>query len=309
MTRSNWKENQREPEISILADLSVEVDDLFRPYLQSVAPPVQSSAAPIRPAPQSTSGQLFEVVIRSLTNFWPGSKSEALVPQRQATVHPTAPERNAPADCFTRMVMPKAITPGLLPLSHEVREELLELRAEVMQAARTQQLQTLMLCGVEGAVGTSFVAGQLTRLLAEFAQMKVAFLTLAPNREKKSRRALSPAASVLPRVQFLLRRTELPNLVELASANGTITLTELLCHCPTADVLRQMKAEFDLIVIDAPAITMYSEAAALAALMDGVILVAEPHVTPLRRMDRAHRRLRKAHAKVLGMVFNRQRRP
>lgn len=306
-TACHWKDEPRGQGLSSLADLSVEhcVDDLFRPFLSSATKPPEVPAVPASEA-DTTGGQRFEVVVRSLPRCWPASR--ALVPPEQTT-SPPAPPQMPPPENFVRGVSPKTVAPSPPPLPHEVREELLELRAEVLHAARTRQLQTLMLCGVEGGAGTSFVAGQLSRLLAEFTQIKVAFLTLVPHRERKPLRVRTTPAASLPQLQLLLRRTELPNLVELASANGTITLTELLCQCPTTDVLRQIKAAFDLIVIDAPAIALHSEAAALAALMDGVILVAKPNVTPLRRMDRAHRRLRKAHANVLGMVFNRQRRP
>lgn len=313
----NWKIEQQRDEVCLLADLPSEncVEEMFRPYLSSVIAPTaqqptrELASAPAPPEQRTTTGQMFEVVVRSFTNLWQLERTDALVQQDQG--QPAVPAREQesalPVENFVPVIMPRTVAPLSPPLPHEVREELLELRTEVMQATRTRNLQTLMICGVESGVGTSFVAGHLSRSLAEYAQMKVAFLTLVASREKKVS-WLARRSVALP-LQLLLRRTELPNLIEIASSNGTISLTELLCHCSTAEVLRQIKAEFDLIVIDAPTIAMYGEAAALAALMDGVILVAEPDVTLLRRVDRAHRRLRKARAEVLGMVFNRQRRP
>lgn len=310
MTQNNWK--QPGQEIPILADLSVDncVDDMFRPFLRADAARAVTRPAPAPPLPEKPTEKRFEVVLRSLADLWSASVPSAravLAPLRRVppTVRPA--ETPLPTDNFARTVVPRAATPVAPPLPHEAREELLELRAEVLNAVRTRRLQILMLCGVDAGVGTSFIAAQLTRLLAEFAQTKVAFLTLVPSREKPPYRLVSRAS--LPQLQFLLRRTERPNLVELASAKGTITLTEMLCHCPTAEVLRQMKQEFDFVVIDAPAIAMHGEAAALAGLVDGVILVAEPHVTPLRHMDRTQRRLHRARAHILGMVFNRQQRP
>jgi Mrp family chromosome partitioning ATPase len=295
----NQQDQRRGEELRLLAEVAESLDEMFQPYLAAASTARQPQTAlpafieSSKPAGKMT-GQMFEVVLRSFANLWP--MSEALTPR------PPAP----PPESFARTVVPRAAVAAAQPLPHEVREELLELRTEVMHAARTRRLQTLMLCGVEAGAGTSFVAHQLSRLLAEYAPLKVAFLTLVSGQEKKPKRP--PQAAAPPRLQFLLRRTELPNLTEIASANGTISLTELLCHCSTPEVLRQIKAEFDLLVIDAPAIALYGEAALLAALMDGVILVAEPHVTPLRRMDRAERRLQKARAHVLGMVLNRQRR-
>ena len=266
------KDEQDSDDLRVLADLNVEscVDEMFRPYLR-----------------------LPEARERHL--------------QVHTVAKNPAPEMTLPVENFLPVIVPKAaaITPPSTP--REVREELLELRAEVFHLARTKGLQTLMICGVESGVGTSFVAGQLSRLLAEFIRLKIAFLTVIPNREKKISR-FGRRTELQPQIHFLLRRTELPNLAEIASSNGNISLSEFLGSCETSEVIRQMKEEFDLIVIDAPAIDSFSETALLAALMDGVVLVAEPHVTPLRRLDRAYNRLDKAHANVLGMVFNRQHR-
>ena len=306
MKHNNWKQPGRE--IPILADLSVEncVDEMFRPFWRTevvcpaTSPPVASALLS-----EKTTSKRFEIVLRLLVNLWSPPKPSAPVarpPTRRVQTTVCSSESATP----DRTLVPRAAAPVAPPLPHTACEELLELRAEVLNAVRTRRLQTLMLCGVDTGVGTSFIAEQLTQLLAEFAQTKVAFLTLVPHRKKKPNRRLTLAS--LPQLQFLLRRTERPNLVELASANGAITLTEMLYHCPTPEVLRQMKQEFDFVIIDAPAIAIYAEVADLAGLMDGVILVAEPNVTPLRRMERAHRRLNKARAKVLGMVFNRQRR-
>ena len=263
-------EEQNGKEMLRLADLNVEhcIDEMFRPFLHS---------------------------------------NEAQ--KRHLEVQPVAtgaPENALSVESFSP-VIPRPTVTTSQPLPDEAREELLELRSEVMQVARTRGLQTLMVCGVESGVGTSFVAGQLSRLLAEFVRMKVALLTIVPGREKKISR-LGRRTELSPQLQFLLRRTELFNLTEIASCHGTISLPELLGSCDTSEVLRQMKQEFDLIVIDAPAIATFRESALLAAWMDGVILVAEPHVTPLRRVDSAHRRLHKAEANILGMVFNRQHR-
>lgn len=305
---SVWTEGLGGNEIPILADLTeASLDDLFRLYCPSAPEPTEQLPLPHR---SPMRGQSFDVIVRPLPQLCPVLPGPAPLPERTSlqlrTQQSLLPAEARATENFAEAIVPKAAAPIPPSLPHEQREELLDLRAEVMQAVRAQHLQTLMLCGVEPGAGTSVVARQLTRLLAEYAQMKVAFLPLLPGREKK-RKWFARRASTPP-LQFLLRATELPNLVEIASANGTIALTELLCHCAPLEVLKEMKDTFDLIVVDAPALATYSDAARLAALLDGVILVAEPNVTPLRQMDCAHQRLRKARANVLGMVFHRQER-
>jgi hypothetical protein len=210
-----------------------------------------------------------------------------------------------PLPGFNPMVQPHLHATYELPaLPQEVREKLFELHAEITAFMRTQHLQTLVLCGVESGNGASFIAAHLSRVLAEFARLKVALLTVVP--ASGERKAL-PSADFEHVQVFLLRRTEKANLVEIVAPHGAVTLPDVLYGCNTPQLMRQLKAAFDLIVIDAPAITTSAEAALLAASADGVLLVAQQHATTLRRLDQAHQRLRKVRAVILGMIFNRSR--
>lgn len=206
---------------------------------------------------------------------------------------------------FLQMVSPRpSVALSSPPLPHELREELLGLCAEIVPAAKVKKLQTLMICGIEPGVGASFLARHLSRMLAEFKRFRIALLTVIGTKEQ---RRISQRTSVMRRdFEYVLLRTEHPNLMEIASAQGTVTLSELLGGPLASVALRQMQQEFDFIIIDAPAVARYAEAALLAALLDGVILVAEQNVTSLRQMDKAHNRLRQAN--VLGIVLNRQKR-
>lgn len=216
---------------------------------------------------------------------------------------PFSPAHELPQ--FMQMVSPRpyiAATPPSLP--PELREEMMGLCAEIVQTAKAQPLQSLMICGVEPGVGAGFVAQNLSRALAEFRRFRIALLTV---RSAHDQRHSNQRPSV-PRRNFdyLLYRTERPNLMEISTAQGTITLTELLGGEGAAIALRQMQEEFDFIVVDSPPVTGSAEVAWLASVLDGVMLVAEPHVTSLRQMDRAYQRLHKARAKVLGVILNRQ---
>ncbi len=201
--------------------------------------------------------------------------------------------------------------PWLPPLPRELQQELLELCSEIRQATRLQPLQTLLICGVEAGVGASFVARCLSGSLAEFRQLRIALLTVvsAPIANGSSQRAAGGPGALLRRdVDYLLFRTERPNLMEIASVQGDVTLTDLLCGAQMSVALQQLKREFDFIVIDTPTVTLHAEVALLAAMLDGVILVAQQHATSLRRMDQAYHRLGKVQANVLGIVLNRQQR-
>lgn len=199
---------------------------------------------------------------------------------------------------------------GVPPLPRQLREELLELCTEIMQATKSQNLQMLMICGIASGVGASFVARCLSGLLAEFRQLRVALLPVVSASAAAENRSGQRVSNMLMRrdVDYVLFRTERPNLMEIASPQGAITITELLCGTGTSVALQHLKREFDFIVVDTPAVAMHAEVALLAALMDGVILVAKQHTTSLRQMDQAYHRLGKVEANVLGVVLNRQKR-
>ena len=164
-----------------------------------------------------------------------------------------------------------------------------------------------MICGVEAGVGASFVARCLSGSLAEFKQLRIALLTVvSTSTNGTSQRA--PGAVMRRDVGYLLFRTERPNLMEIASLQGDVTLTDLLCGVDMSVALQQLKQEFDFIVVDTPTVTLHAEVALLAAMLDGVILVAEQHATSLRQMDQAYHRLGQVQANVLGIVLNRQKR-
>lgn len=119
-----------------------------------------------------------------------------------------------------------------------------------------------------------------------------------------------------------------PGLVEVLS--GAIELDEVLVSSPqtsrlmvlqsgtappdpgqvfwlesTHRLIRELRDRFDFLVVDAPPILPYADARALAALVDGVILVGRPGVTTREAMQRSLELLAQANsAPVLEIVLN-----
>ena len=65
--------------------------------------------------------------------------------------------------------------------------------------------------------------------------------------------------------------------------------------------------EYDWIVMDGPPVLFASDAAALGAIADGVVIVVEAGRTKKPVLSRAVDLLRKAGARILGSVLNRRR--
>jgi Mrp family chromosome partitioning ATPase len=65
-----------------------------------------------------------------------------------------------------------------------------------------------------------------------------------------------------------------------------------------------LPAEFAHVVISAPPVGLYADAALLAQKTDGIVLVLEANATRWRTVRKAKQALESAHVKVLGTVLN-----
>ena len=84
---------------------------------------------------------------------------------------------------------------------------------------------------------------------------------------------------------------------------------ELLESVEMRRLLEEAKQHYDLIVIDTPPLTGVTDAAAIASIVDGVILVVRGGVTDRDALDLTVQRLERVNGQVLGVVFNAVRGP
>ena len=83
--------------------------------------------------------------------------------------------------------------------------------------------------------------------------------------------------------------------------------TSILGLPPLKAAIEQFRARFDWVIIDGPPITVYSDAAILAPLADGVVLVVEAERTRWEVVTQAKRAIEESGGRILGAVLNRQR--
>jgi capsular exopolysaccharide synthesis family protein len=80
--------------------------------------------------------------------------------------------------------------------------------------------------------------------------------------------------------------------------------TELLGSKAMVAVLEQAARDYDHVLIDTPPVMAVSDAVVLAPQVEGTVLVLKAHSTPRQVVERAEARLRRARAKLLGVLFN-----
>lgn len=80
--------------------------------------------------------------------------------------------------------------------------------------------------------------------------------------------------------------------------------SELLASSRTTDVLRTLRAEADIVLLDCPPVLPVTDAAVLSGQVDGTLIVATVGTTTRRSLQHAHELLRRVDASVIGTVLN-----
>jgi len=80
--------------------------------------------------------------------------------------------------------------------------------------------------------------------------------------------------------------------------------SELLSSEKMAEILTEFKSQFNTIIIDSPPLLIVPDALALAARVDGVLLVFRPSVTKRNELARGIELLKQLNTNILGVVIN-----
>jgi capsular exopolysaccharide synthesis family protein len=79
---------------------------------------------------------------------------------------------------------------------------------------------------------------------------------------------------------------------------------ELLSSTAMENLLKELRSDFNFIVIDSPPVVLITDATILASIVDGVVLIVESEKTTRGAMLRAFRTLSLSGGKLLGTVLN-----
>ena len=110
--------------------------------------------------------------------------------------------------------------------------------------------------------------------------------------------ALLNAEATLP-----LQATSVPNLRVMTSGPLPPNPADLLASARMKALLEQVAADADLVLLDAPPVITVTDAALLAAKVDGVLLVVSAGHTKRDHAQRAKALLAKVNARLVGAVL------
>lgn len=101
-----------------------------------------------------------------------------------------------------------------------------------------------------------------------------------------------------------LRKTEIENLSILTTGDLPPNPSELIGSDRMVEMVRELEANSDLVLIDTPPVTAVTDPVILSTRVDGVIVVLRPGVTKLAAAIHTVEQLKQVGANLLGVVLN-----
>ncbi len=116
---------------------------------------------------------------------------------------------------------------------------------------------------------------------------------------------LSSILSGIATLDEALQRTGVEGLTIVSGGVVPVNPSELLAGNKLRELIGKAKEQFDFIIFDTPPIAMLTDAAIIAGVVDGAVIVIESGKTSKRTLSRVHKLLEHVKVKIIGMVLNR----
>jgi succinoglycan biosynthesis transport protein ExoP len=191
------------------------------------------------------------------------------------------------------------------------REECLRLVQRVFLSQPANVCRTIVFAGVDRGNGCSRICIESARTLAANSSRSVCLVdanfrspSLARFFGVPERRGLADSVLEECAVRNFVRQLEPSNLSLLPAGFLTADSVSLLNSERLMLRLHELRTEFDYVLIDAPALNLYSDAVALGRAANGLIVVLEADSTRRESALKNLESLRQAGIEVLGAVLN-----
>ena len=182
------------------------------------------------------------------------------------------------------------------------------IQAELILSRKGNPLTTILVSSAEPGEGKTTVA---INLAMTFAQSDKQIVLLDANLrnpnirellETRYRRGLTDMLEKGVEIEDSMRYLNKVNEVTIIP-HGNRDVTGLLDTDRLTDIIKMLKTNYDLVVIDGPSMSV-ADTQLWASKVDGVLLVVQPEFTPIASAIHVRDQLHQADAKLLGIVFN-----
>lgn len=81
--------------------------------------------------------------------------------------------------------------------------------------------------------------------------------------------------------------------------------TELLAKSRMRDIMKKLESEYDCVLIDAPPISVVTDAAIIGGMVDGAFLVVRSDYSPVEMVQLAKKKLEDVDVRIFGVILSR----
>ncbi|CAM5778795.1 polysaccharide biosynthesis tyrosine autokinase [Castellaniella caeni] len=195
------------------------------------------------------------------------------------------------------------------PYSQEA-EAVRKLRTQILLGLDMRHLQSLVVAGPHGGEGKTYLAESLAFAFAQNGQR-----TLLINADLRARQqsglfdsqrqqGLSLVLSGRQPLQQSLVDTPFLDLKVLDAGPLPPNPAELFSAPALDQVFNELRGQFDLVLIDTPAVSRFPDVQLIAQQASACLIVARQHRTSLSDIQRAKRLVQVAGGRLLGSVYN-----
>lgn len=188
-------------------------------------------------------------------------------------------------------------------------EEYRSLRTHVLHKSQKQKLQSIVIASVGPSEGKSITALNLSWLLAQTSGVSTLVIdsdlrmpSLTDYLNIKAEIGLSEVLEGTSSLEDSIIRLEPAGLHLLPGGRARSDVAELLSGAKFKEILREAYTMFDYVIIDAPPLGIFTDAAVLINHADGAILVVRADHTSYKDIERVLESLPRE--KMLGAILN-----
>lgn len=189
-----------------------------------------------------------------------------------------------------------------------VAEAYRRLRVNLMSAGKGAPLCTVLVAAASPAKDKALVVANLAVAFAKVGKRVILVDCDLRHPAQHTLFGLGASTGVTTAVNaeqtpLPLQATEVENLFLLASGPNVDVPSDLLASSAMGRLVQRLGGEADVVLFDAPPVTMATDAAELAAQVDGVLLTVTAGVTKREDAQRAKELLAQVGARLLGAAL------
>jgi protein-tyrosine kinase len=171
--------------------------------------------------------------------------------------------------------------------------------------------RSVVFAGIDRGDGCSRICVEVGRILAAHTSASICLLdanfrspSLSSFLGVPNDRGLADSLVVEGAIRNFVQHLEPSNLWLLSAGTVDPVSPSLLNSDRFKLRLQELRKEFDYVLIDSPALNLYTDALALGGIADGVVVVLQADSTRRESALKSLQTLRDAHIQVLGAVLN-----